>query len=315
MRRLKISVVVPTRDGGPRLLECLQALGAQECGDSFEVLVVDSGSRDGSVAAVAAMPRVRLLQIEPGDFQHGRTRNLAVRETRGELVAFLTQDAVPAGPGWLDAWVRFMAAHPDVAGAFGRQEPHHGADPLEDWEVRSHFDTFSGRPHVFRAAPPGAATEAERSRLHFFSNVNSCVRREALQSLPFPAIAFGEDQAWAAAAQAAGLATAYADEPLVRHSHDYRAVELFGRRYDEARFMRSHFGYVLMPTLGEAIRTARIHTRAYREHLARVGAGSAHPGPAARAWASALGRWAGSRFDSNVLRRFASPDERRRRAR
>jgi len=211
--------------------------------------------------------------------------------------------------------VRFMDAHREVAGAFGHQDPHPGADPLEAWEVRTHFGSFRAGPATFRraaGAPPAA--QHERARLHYFSNVNSCIRRSAWERIPFPEIDFGEDQAWAFAVQEAGMATGYAADALVRHSHDYGAVALFGRRYDEARFMRRQFGYSLMPTWRQARETARAHTAMYREQLA-PGA-SAHPGPAGRAWASALGHWAGTRFagGDGLVHRVVSLTERRLRA-
>ena len=315
---LKISVALLTKNGGALLAECLDAVAAQRLGHPYEMIAIDSGSTDGSAEALAADSRVRLVRIAASEFQHGRTRNLAMRVAAGELVVFLTQDAVPAGPGWLAAFERFMQEHPEVAGAFGRQVPHPGAEALEAWEVSRHFDTFRGGPVVFRrpAAHEMPAGGPERARLHFFSNVNSCIRRESWERVAFPEIEFGEDQAWAHDAQAAGLATGYADEAVVRHSHDYGARELFSRRYDEARFMRRHFGYALMPELGSAVKVARGHARAYREHLAALGERKRVRSRAARrAWASALGTWAGTRFGQGdgFMHRMLSLNERLRR--
>jgi rhamnosyltransferase len=199
-----------------------------------------------------------------------------------------------------------MDAHPSVAGAFGRQEPHPDADPLEAFEVRSHFDTFRDGEE-FRLVPGSV-------RQHYFSNVNSCIRRAAWERVAFPEIEFGEDQAWALEAQQAGLATGHAREAVVRHSHDYGALALFGRRYDEARFMRRRFGYALMPTWRQAVATARAHTRLYRGALAP--GVRARPGPAGRAWAIALGHWAGTRFADRdgPVHRMISLTERRLRA-
>ena len=296
-----------TKNGGARLGETLAALQAQEGAGSFELLAIDSGSTDGTVERLARHPGARVERIAPGEFQHGRTRNLAMRLTTAPLVAFLTQDAVPAGPDWLAAFERFMDAHPAVAGAFGHQLPHAGADPLEAWVVSSHFASFRGGPEEFRRFDDGLArAEHDRARRHYFSNVNSCIRRTAWERIPFPEVEFGEDQAWGFEAQQAGLATGYAGEAVVRHSHDYDAIALFGRRYDEARFMRRRFGYTLMGSLRQATHVARAHTRIYREHLP-AGA-RARPGPAGRAWASALGHWAGTRWaqgDGMVHRMFS----------
>lgn len=314
---MKTSVVLLTKNGGALLAECVEAVATQRLPHPFEVIAIDSGSTDGTAERLSADARVKLVRIAPSEFQHGRTRNHAMRTARGALVAFLTQDAIPANDGWLAAFERFMDSHPEVAGAFGRQVPHPGAHTLEAWEVTRHFDSFRGGPVVFRRPPEAQmpAGGAERARLHFFSNVNSCVRREAWERVPFPEIDFGEDQAWACEAQRAGLATGYVDDAVVRHSHDYGALELFARRYDEARFMRRQFGYSLMPELGTAVRVARAHSRHYREHLAAVGERRGS-GPAGRAWASALGTWAGTRFaqGEGLVHRMLSLTERMRRA-
>jgi glycosyltransferase involved in cell wall biosynthesis len=92
------SVVIPVRDGARYLGELLAALERE---GPDEVLVIDSGSRDGSVD-IARAAGVELLEIAPEAFGHGRTRNLGVELTSGELVLFLTQDATPR-PGWLAA--------------------------------------------------------------------------------------------------------------------------------------------------------------------------------------------------------------------
>jgi rhamnosyltransferase len=298
---LKVSVALLTKNGGELLGESLHALCSQRLDAPFEILAIDSASSDGSADVLRSNPRVAFMPIPASQFQHGRTRNLAMRQAKGELVAFLTQDAIPANDQWLAQFVAFMDTHPDVAGAFGHQVAHSGADALEAFEVRGHFESFRHGPDTFRRSPDGSrpADEAHRARLHFFSNVNSCIRRSAWERIPFPEIDFGEDQAWAENVQAAGFATGYAQEAVVRHSHDYGALELFRRRYDEARFMRRQFGYCLVPSWRQAAGMARAHSALFRAHLATLpGDQQRNAGVRAvtRAWASSLGRYAGTRL-------------------
>lgn len=297
----KISVALLTKNGGRALRECVDAVCAQEFAAGFEIVAIDSGSSDGSDGFLAANPRISLHRIGPGEFQHGRTRNLAMARTRGELVAFLTQDAIPADGRWLAEMVAFMDAHPEVAGAFGHQVPHLDADPLEAWEVAVHFDSFRHGPEVFTATPEWmrSAGVGERVRLHYFSNVNSCIRRSAWQRLPFPELDFGEDQAWARQALSSGLATGYARRAVVRHSHNYGPLALFRRRYEEARLMHREFGFPLFSTWRQAAAAARADGSAFQGELRRLAPsrGGASPLRAwSRAWASALGRLAGTRL-------------------
>jgi glycosyltransferase involved in cell wall biosynthesis len=125
-----VSVIIPVKDGARWLAETLAAVQSQGV-DGVDVLVVDSGSRDRSVA-IARAAGVRVLEIEPEDFGHGRTRNLAAESTDGELLCFLTQDAAPC-PGWLDAYREAMATDPLVGAAFGPQLPRPEAAPPAAW--------------------------------------------------------------------------------------------------------------------------------------------------------------------------------------
>jgi GT2 family glycosyltransferase len=319
--RLKVSIALLTKNGGELLKECLDAVCSQRLAWPFEIVAIDSGSTDGSAEFLKTHSRVTYVSIPASEFQHGRTRNLVMRRAQSELVAFLTQDAVPASEDWLAQLVEFMDTHPEVAGAFGRQVAHAGADPLEAWEIAGHFETFTNRPPVFRAAPAGGepAGEMVRASLHYFSNVNSCIRRQTWEQIPFPEIEFGEDQAWAFQVQQAGLATGYAERAIVRHSHAYGTLDLFRRRYDEARFMRRHFGYSLVASWLDTTRIARAQTASYRLHMdglldnPRTGTWRQ---AASRAWASSLGRFAGTRLANHdgLIHRQLSLTERNRRA-
>ncbi|HWX87486.1 MAG TPA: glycosyltransferase family A protein, partial [Solirubrobacteraceae bacterium] len=86
-----VSVVIPVKDGERYLRELLEALARE--GPS-ETLVIDSGSRDRS-REIARAAGVEVLEIEPTEFAHGKTRNLGAERTSGELICFLTQDATP----------------------------------------------------------------------------------------------------------------------------------------------------------------------------------------------------------------------------
>jgi rhamnosyltransferase len=293
MNSLKISVVVPTKNGGRLFERALAALLDQPGAPPHEIVAIDSGSRDGTLELLQGKPGVRVLQVRPAEFQHGRTRNEAVSQCTGELVAFVTQDAV-AARGWLAAWAEFMDGHPDVAGAFGRQVPHEGADPLEALDVASHFDSFGLQPRRFLESEP-ARLGRYVPAAHFFSNVNSCIRRGALQRLPFPEVDFGEDQAWAMRAQADGLPTGYAPGAIVAHSHDYGTMTLMRRRYDEARFLKQAFGHLVAGTWRRARDLARADGERYAEHLSRLGRPDAAKARR-RAWAAALGHYAGGRL-------------------
>ncbi|HEY7063646.1 MAG TPA: glycosyltransferase family 2 protein [Chloroflexota bacterium] len=107
-----VTVVIPNWNGAALVGGCLEALRAQTYRD-FEAVVVDNGSRDGSLAVLAAFPEVRVLRFGRNR-GFGAATNAGIRATAAPYVATLNNDAVPA-PGWLAALVAAAeAAEPQV---------------------------------------------------------------------------------------------------------------------------------------------------------------------------------------------------------
>ncbi len=90
------TVAIPTLDAGPGFERTLAAVRDQRVDAEVELLVCDSGSRDETVS-IARRFGARVIEIPPASFSHGATRDLLMSEADGDYVAFLTQDAVPAG--------------------------------------------------------------------------------------------------------------------------------------------------------------------------------------------------------------------------
>jgi rhamnosyltransferase len=171
-----ISVVVPVKDGGGAFVRCLDGIARQQVDDEVEVVVVDSGSSDGSVDR-ARERGATVHEIAPEDFGHGRTRNLGARLSRGEVLVFTTQDAVAADERWLATLVAALDGE-CVAGAYGRQLPHEDATPPE----RFFLDFMYGAtPRVQRLASLDELTYEHT----LFSNVNSAIPRRVWQEHPF----------------------------------------------------------------------------------------------------------------------------------
>jgi len=216
---VKVSVVVPVKDGARRLGEVLDAVLAQE---PDEVLVIDSGSMDGSVE-IARARGVRVLEIPAASFGHGRTRNLGVESTEGELVAFLTQDATPC-EGWLDAYRRVFE-DPSVGVAFGPHLPRPETSPMIARELEEFFARLD-------PSEP------------FLSNVNACYRRACWVEIRFDDVPYSEDQAFGRAVRASRWRKEYVREAAVLHAHDYGAIGFMRRYFDEYRGLRRTIGHV-----------------------------------------------------------------------
>ncbi|MCT8972032.1 glycosyltransferase family 2 protein [Microbaculum marinisediminis] len=245
---MKVSVVIPTKNPGRIFRDVLDRVLAQDCPWPYEVLVIDSGSSDGTQDYARAKPGVRLHEIAPEDFGHGRTRNLGASLTTSEYVAFLTHDALPVDNAWLRALVGALEQDPSIAGAFGRHVAYPDASPFTKRDLEVHFDRFSRQPPVVSRKTDPQRYETDqgwRQFLHFYSDNNSCLRRSVWETLPYPDVEFAEDQIWAHRMIEAGYAKAYAPDAVVYHSHDYGVFERFQRSFDESNAFRVLFGYRL----------------------------------------------------------------------
>jgi rhamnosyltransferase len=224
----RVSIVIPTKDGAETLPRLLVALEEQDASFDHEIVAIDSGSKDGSVE-ILREHGARVESIPPSDFDHGGTRNSAIRQTRGELIALLTQDAVPLGKSFLEALARpFDDAR--VAGVYGRQVPRPDCDVL----TRRHLESWlTGRREPARVErgewPLESRSPAERYKLCVFDNVCSAIRRSVWEEYPFPLTFFGEDIAWGKRVIEAGWAIVYEPGAVVEHSHRRSIFEEYKR--------------------------------------------------------------------------------------
>jgi len=114
----RLSVIIPNWNGLALMRACLDSLRGQTYRD-FEVIVVDNGSTDGSVAALEQeYPDVRVLALSVnGGYSGGCNRGIEV--ARGELLVMLNNDT-EADARWLEALVDAMDRHPEAGSAASR---------------------------------------------------------------------------------------------------------------------------------------------------------------------------------------------------
>lgn len=213
---MKISVVIPVRNGASTLDSCLSAICNQELPIPPEIIVLDSASGDNSVA-IAAKYGAIVHAVEPGTFNHGLTRNMGAALCTGELIFFTVQDATLVDAGMLAKMSAHFADH-QVAGVYGHQAVAHNPDmnPVQ-WhrryskpkvEVR-HFE-----PVVFKQL-----SKKEQFKNATWDNVVAMYRRTDLQEIPFVETSFAEDYMWAHHALLKGKKIVYDPSVLVWHYH------------------------------------------------------------------------------------------------
>jgi rhamnosyltransferase len=248
------SVVVLTKNGCPDVADSLAAIFCQKTDWPYEVLVIDSGSSDATLDIVRQYP-ARLVEIPPETFNHGLTRNLGASMARGNFVAFITQDAIPADDQWLAALVGAFDTDENVAGVFSRQLAKKDAHVL----TRRGLSLWvGGQDRRMAKSLPGhdayvAMPPYERYLLATFDDVSSCLRKSVWQAIPFGDVHFGEDVDWAQRALQAGYTLVYEPESRVYHSHNRPALYDLKRIYMDHANLYRLFGLETVPTLRIAL--------------------------------------------------------------
>ncbi len=222
----EISVILLTKNAGDGFGAVLDALFACRSIDRAEVVLIDSGSTDGTLETARSFP-VSIHTIPPEEFGHGRTRNLGASLARGKVLVFLVQDAEPADEGFLDSLLGPLARDPQLAATYARQVPRPDASPVEAELVRH---TYPPRPSVRRLEGKG---DRPTIGAVFFSNVASAIRRDLWRRFPFDeTLIMSEDQEWAGRVLRAGHRIAYCPDAVVVHSHGYPLSKVLRRNFD-----------------------------------------------------------------------------------
>jgi GT2 family glycosyltransferase len=143
-----ISLVIPVHDGGAAFERCLDAVERLVSPPSFEVLVVDDGSCDGS-GQLASARGARVLRQTP---KRGpaAARNLGARAARGEILFFLDADC-EIRPDALAQAERAFAADPGLAALFGSYD----ADPAAPGAVSQFKNLYHHWTHQRGAEEAG----------------------------------------------------------------------------------------------------------------------------------------------------------------
>ena len=195
---VEVTVVVPVLDGAEVLGGCLDALAAQR-GVSFEVVVVDNGSRDGSAALARSHPVVDRVVVEAQRGSYA-ARNAGVRAARAEVLAFTDADCRPA-PDWLAEALRALDGADLVGGAVEA--------------------VVSDRPTVWERYDRATYLDQERTVRDeaYAATANLVVRAHVLREVGGfdPGLASSGDLEWGRRATSAGFRLVHAPAARVQH--------------------------------------------------------------------------------------------------
>jgi glycosyltransferase involved in cell wall biosynthesis len=235
-------VIVPVHNRRERMLRCLEAVLAQDYA-SFEVLVLDNGSSDGTLEACrerAASARVP-VRVESVGGRVGHVRNVGATLAAGDILAFTDSDCLPA-PHWLRAGVNRFA-DPGVGIVTGTTLPE-DPPPYRAWH----------------------ATQEITEQTWRFETCNAFFRREALLASPGfdEQVTMWEDTAAGWGVMRLGWRAEFEPQALVLHDVRYP-----GWHWHLRRVMRYGEGAAIVRRFPEIERKLLYHKYFFRKRNAK----------------------------------------------
>ena len=219
---MQVSTIVPTLNAEPYLAWLLDSLLAQTI--ETEIIVIDSSSDDHTAQIARTYgDRVCLYTIPRASFDHGATRDYALRQATGDFICFLTQDCLPCAVNSLEQLLTAFE-DPAVAAAFGRQI---APSDMPAYEQLTRAYNYPDQSYVWQESD--IANRGVKG--YFFSDAFSAYRRnayEAVGGFDTP-VAASEDMLMAAKLLHAGYSLAYVAEAKVYHAHHYRLRKEYSR--------------------------------------------------------------------------------------
>jgi len=212
-----ISVIIPTLNRDGALADTLRDLLRQEGPAPFEVLVVDQNARgapaaEGPLMVFVAEPRIRWLSSPARGVVYGR--NLAIHESRGDLLVFVDDDVRIEDTRFLERHFDAHGREPGVAAICGAEFHPWRRDPAQTLGYPRGLPLADVLffPRNFHA----------RTEATIFSTCNGSIRKDAIRSVGcfderFEGASYGDDADLALRLTAAGQRVVYDPAPALVH--------------------------------------------------------------------------------------------------
>ena len=211
-----VSVVVRCYNEAEHIGRLLTGIQRQTLSD-VEIIIVDSGSTDDTVAIASRYP-TKILTIRKEEFSFGRSLNLGCQAAAGEFIVIASAHVYPVYRDWLETLLQPFA-NSQVALTYGKQ--------------RGNQITKYSEHKIFARWFP------EQSNLNqghaFCNNANAAIRRTLWQQLPYDEALTGlEDIDWAKRAIQKQYQIAYVADAEIIHVHNESPSRILNRYQREA---------------------------------------------------------------------------------
>lgn len=235
-----VSVVIPTLNAGAEFLPLLRKLKTQRGVRQIELLVLDSGSKDGTVAAAKAAG-ARVEVVAPGDFSHSGTRNRGAELATGTHVLFMVQDAYPIGDWWLHGLLRYLLDHQEqgLVALSCTEYCRDDSDMMYECNIASYYRFLGCKENDRMAQFVGNGHESLRT-MGQLSDIACLIERERFLQYRYRG-EFAEDLDLGVRLIQDGFRIAMLASVKVIHSHNRPALYYLKRSFVDIEFLKRRF--------------------------------------------------------------------------
>jgi rhamnosyltransferase len=218
MSRPPVSIIMRSFNEAWALQETLPAL-CNQSHTNWELIVIDSGSTDGSVDLIRSAKPRHFIQIAPHEYNPSRVMNLGMRLAASDFAIFINADATPQGRDWLAPLVATLQK-PSVAAVFSRQIPRPDCRAVFAHDYERCFGPQRESVHWD----------------HFFSMASSGIRRDVWALRGFnESLQYSEDDEYTRWCRAQGYEVVFCPESVAMHSHNYSPAQAYKRGFGEGK--------------------------------------------------------------------------------
>jgi glycosyltransferase involved in cell wall biosynthesis len=241
-----VSIVIPTKNAAAYVTHLVEKLKAQRGILPCEIIFVDSGSTDSTVA-LAEREGVKVLEINPSEFTHSFSRNKGAGAATTDYLLFMVQDALPLTNFWLWEMVTVLEQE-KLAAVSCAEYPRADCDLFYRFMIHNHYD--SPRPGEDRIL---AWNESCSSYLGLrssaqLSDVAALIRRDVFENYRYKT-AYAEDLDLGIRLIRDGHRLGFLHSTRVLHSHNRSSYYFLKRGYVDARFLPEVFPNFTYPVV------------------------------------------------------------------
>ncbi|MDO5136329.1 MAG: glycosyltransferase [Eubacteriales bacterium] len=221
-----IEVIIPSYRPGEEFEGLLELLSRQTLPVS-RILVINTEERYWNQEWEKKYPLLQVVHISKAEFDHGGTRRKGAAMARGDILVFMTQDAIPADTELIDRLTAPIRENKRIGAAYARQLPREDCSPLERCTRAFNYPETSLVKWEKDVPRYGVKT-------YFCSNVCAAYSRRIYEEVGgfVERTIFNEDMIYAGTMAKRGYGIAYQADACVIHSHDYSCRMQLCRNFD-----------------------------------------------------------------------------------